>query len=357
MRCLVILCLATALAGQSFDELAAKAASAREADRLDEAAALYRKALDLRPDWAEGWWSLGTILYDNDDYHNAAAALEKAVALSPQSGNAAAMLGLSEAKIGRRDAALAHLNEARTLGVADDAGLRTVMLYTTGALQLDAGEFGKAQEALDLLVHDGADREEARLALGQSVLGIRPSDYASAGTETRDAVRQAASAERLAAQGDVPDALAAYRKLETDFPRVRDVHFACGRFLLANHDDRSAVAAFKVEIENNPQHLLARLGIAGALLATDPEGGLPYAEEAVKLAPGLGEAHYLLGALLVGSGANARAIAELEIARKKDPADARIYFTLARAYTLANRKEDAGRARAEFERLNRENPK
>ena len=352
---LLMLC-ATPLAAQVFDDLAAKANAAREADRLEEATVLYRKALELQPAWAEGWWSLGTILYDRDDYPGAARALNKAFELDPKSGNAAAMLGLSEAKLGRDADALRDLEKAIQLGVTDDAGLRPVMLYTMGTLQLAAGEFSKAQDALDLLVRDGPQNDDAVAALGQAVLGMRPGDFAAADEVTRDAVRQAGLAERVAARGDADAALAAYRKLAADFPKVHNVEFACGRFLLARHYDQEAVAAFQREIQNSPQHLLARLGIAGALLNTDPESGLPYARQAVALAPGLAEAHYLLGALLLGTGSTEEAIGELETARRHDPGDARIHFALARAYTLAHRIEDAERARAEFLRLNKENP-
>ena len=49
-----------------FTTLSARAEAAREAGRLDEAVSLYRKALALRPTWKEGWWALGTILYEQD---------------------------------------------------------------------------------------------------------------------------------------------------------------------------------------------------------------------------------------------------------------------------------------------------
>ena len=37
---------------------------ARDAGRLDDAAALYAQALRLRPGWVEGRWAMGTILYE-----------------------------------------------------------------------------------------------------------------------------------------------------------------------------------------------------------------------------------------------------------------------------------------------------
>jgi tetratricopeptide (TPR) repeat protein len=343
--------------GSGFDTLVKQANEARESDRLDEAILLYRKALAERPAWAEGWWYVGTLLYDRDDYAGAASALRKAVELSPRSGNAVAMLGLSEAKLGRRGDALEHIEKGRALGAGGDESLRRVLLYTQGTLLLAAGEFSKAQEALDLLAHEGADQEELMDALGESVLGIRPEDLASADSARRELVRRAGRAEHVAASGDMHAALAEYGSLAAGAPKFHNVQFAYGRFLLANHLDEQAVEAFRREIANSPRHLLARLGIAGILLKTDPAAGLPYAEEAVRLGPELAEAHYLLAELLLETGAVERAIAELETAQRQDPTDPRVYFALGNAYARANRMEDAARARAHFAQLTKENPK
>ena len=48
----------------TFSQLSKKAAEARDADRLVDAVALYKKALVLRPKWEDGWWSLGTLEYE-----------------------------------------------------------------------------------------------------------------------------------------------------------------------------------------------------------------------------------------------------------------------------------------------------
>jgi predicted Zn-dependent protease len=347
--------LAVGLPAQSsFPTLAAQADAARNAEHLEEAAALYRKALALKPTWAEGWWDLGTILYDGDDYGGAVAALRKAVDLNPKSSTALAMLGLSEAKIERNQDALQHLKRALALGIAADPNLGRVVLYTRGTLLLNAGEFGQAQDTLDTLAREGADQQELLLALGESVLGIRPMDLSVAAP--KEVVLSAGRAEQLAARREVHSAFEAYTRLAQDFPKTHNVQFAYARFLLANHEDDRAVSAFRSELENTPQHLLARVGLAGILLNTDPAAGLLYAQQAVQLAPALEEAHYLLGALLLATKDVNKAIPELETARRQDTADSRVYFQLERAYTLAKRPQDAARARAQFTRLNKAKP-
>lgn len=344
------------LAGQTnadsrFGELAAQAARARESDRLDEAISLYGKALAIRPGWAEGWWYLGTLLYDRDDYAGATDAFRNAVRLSPENGLGYAMLGLSEARLGRTQDALEHLEQGRRLGTGDDPRLRRVMLYTEGSLRLEAGQFGKAQEALTRLAREQVEQDELIVALGLAALGIRPADLLE---RDREMVRRAGRAEYCAArQANPADCLPDYERFAAAFPSSRNVQFAYGRFLVAIHMDDQAIEAFRREIANSPRHLLARLGIAGIQASRDPEAGLPYAEQAVELAPGLAEAHYLLGLLLLNTGRTERAIQELETARRLSPQEAKIYFQLGRAYASANRREDAARARAEFQRLDK----
>jgi predicted Zn-dependent protease len=328
-------------------DIAAQAEAARDADRVEEAIPLYRKALAARPEWAEGWWSLGTLLYDRDNYRECAEAFARAAALNPKAANAWVMLGLCEAKLGENKAALNHIERGRSMDGGNDPQIRPVMLFTEGNLLLDAGEFGKAQEVLDSLARDGAGQDEFIIALGCAVIGMNP-------CEKGELARRAGWAEHYAARQDIDRAKQEYERLAHDYPKTHDIQFAFGRFLLANHMDEEAVQAFQREIDNSPNHLLARLGIAGIKASSDPSGGLPYARQAVELAPNLPEAHYLLGLLLLNTGQAKDALPELETARRGNPADSRVYFHLARAYTELNRKEDAARARAEFVRLEKQ---
>ena len=335
-------------APQSFDSVAAQAAQARDSDDLSSAATLYQRAVQLRPDWAEGWWYLGAIAYDRSQFPEAIEALSKVTTLSPQDAKAFAMLGLSEAKLSHDQAAMAHLGRALSLGLSDQANMRQVVLFTQANLLLADGGFGRAQELLDQLAkeHSRPD-DDLLIALGRSVLGIKSFD-SGATPDTRVVLLTAGRAEMLAANGQVSAATTAYEDLVQRFPKIHNVEFAYGRFLLKNHRDQDAVAAFKREIQNSPQHLLARLGIAGALLFGDPATSRIYAEQAVNLAPKLEEGHYLLGASLFGVGDLERALSELELAKHLNANDSRVYFVLAKAYKRLGRDGDAAQARERF---------
>lgn len=336
---------------QDFKSVAAQAAQARDSENLDQAVNLYRQAVQLRPDWAEGWWYLGTIAYDRGQFQEAVEALSKVTTLAPRDANAFAMLGLSEAKLDQNQAALNHLTQALTLGVGDQANMRQVVLFAQANLFLAEGAFGHAQEILDQLAKERNNADEDLLfALGRSVLGVKSIDSRTA-FETRDLILTAGKAEMLAANRETDAALSAYGDLVKRFPKVHNVEFAYGRFLLNCHLDDQAVAAFKREIGNSPQHLLARLGIAGALLSVDPATSRAYAEQAVSLAPKLEEAHYLFGASLLATGDTERCVSELETAERLNPNDPRIYFALAKAYKRVHRDRDAAQAREKFVRL------
>jgi tetratricopeptide (TPR) repeat protein len=344
-----------AASAQDFDRLAAQAVQARAAGRLDDAAAFYRDALRLRPQWGEGWFYLGTLLYDRDDYAGAAEALKQATEFSPQVGTAWAMRGLSEFKLGRYDDALRSIRRGRQLGLADNPQLRNVVFYHEGLLLLGKGDFDAAQQTLALLVKEGVENEDLTAALGLAALRLSPAQLPQADAATREAVARVGRAQHLAAQKKFDEATREYERIIADFPKTPGVYLAFGQHLIAANDDERAVIALRREIERDPNHLLAHLLIADARLRLkDFAAGLPFAEKAVKLRPQLPLARYLLGSLLLETGRTARAVTELETARRLMPDEPKIHFALGRAYARAGRKEEAERARAAFERLTKQ---
>jgi len=82
---------------ESFEKLAERARAAMDADRIPEAIRLYERATELRPDWPEGWWHLGTLLFDASRFREARDAISHFVSTEKkQPGPGFGMLGLSE---------------------------------------------------------------------------------------------------------------------------------------------------------------------------------------------------------------------------------------------------------------------
>jgi tetratricopeptide (TPR) repeat protein len=337
---------------QQFKTLSEQAAKASDENQIGEATMLYRKALSLRPRWVEGWWALGTLEYDQDHYAKAAQGFEKLIALESANGTAHAMLGLCQFELGQYDSALNNLLAAQRLGVLKQEQLRNVALYHLGVLQLRAGKYGAAKETLGQLVRDRVRTKELTAGLGLAALLMRPLESPAEGTPGADVVERAGEAEVLLAANEFDQAKQKYTQLTSEFPDYPNLHFAFGRLLLETHETDEAVQEFQRELKRDPENVNSMLEIAAALQLVDAQGGLRYAEEAVRLAPELPLAHYLLGMLRLNTGDAAAAIPELEMAQQKFPEEAGVYFSLGNAYARVGRKADAVKARAEFTRLN-----
>jgi tetratricopeptide (TPR) repeat protein len=333
-----------------FKTLAARAASARDAGHLDEAAALYRKALGANPRWAEGWWTLGAIDYDADRYPQAAAEFQKVLALDPQHGTARAMLGLCQFRLGQDSEALKNIESAPAIGIADDEQLRRVMLYDEGVLLRRAGRFEAARSVLGSLCQSGAADHDAVMALGMVALWMADPQPPTDG-QAAQVTMQVGRGACLAARKDFDAGRREFEPVAAVAPHFPKFHLAYGRFLEDAGDSAGAIRQYKLEIEEDPGSVVARFSIGAAEYKVDSAAGVPYAEEAVRLAPELPYAHYLLGLLLLDTGEFSRAVPELEIARKAFPTEARVELALGSAYAHVGRPEDAARARVEFQKL------
>ena len=93
----------------TFDQLAAQANAAREADHTQQAIQLYQEALQLKPAWPDGWWYLGTLYYDGDQYENGRKAFAEFVKLEQKAAPGWAFLGLCESETGDYAHALEHI--------------------------------------------------------------------------------------------------------------------------------------------------------------------------------------------------------------------------------------------------------
>ena len=340
-----------ATSAPDFTTLSARADAARESGRLNDAVPLYRKALAILPTWKEGWWSLGTILYEEDAHKEAAQAFQRLVSLDPKNGTAHLMLALCEYQLDADDRALANIQIAKKLGVQADSGLPNILTYHEGMLLLRAGRYERALDTLKPLASAGVEDENLEFAIGMGVLLVRPNDAPARDSSTGAIVRRAGRAERHHMAKEFAAAKREYVALVQQAGTLLNVHYAYGRFLLATEDLESGIQEFLKEIEAHPDHVRARVQIAAARYRLDSAAGLPFAHDVVKLAPDYPFGHYLLGLLYFDTGDIAQAIPELETAAKMLPNEAQFHFALGNAYARAGRADEAARARAAFTRL------
>ena len=332
--------------------MAAQADAARDSNHLDQAQALYRQALAAKPSWAEGWWSLGTILYDLDHYAPAARAFTRLVALDPENGTAHLMLGLCQYQLRSYPASLKNIQAAENFGIRKDDALLHVLHYHKAMLLLRNGRYEDAVDPLKLLVEQGVHSEELDLALGMSSLLIAPQVLPD-DAQKRKVIAAVGQAESLHLAKKNDEALQRYTELTKEFPKYPNLHYAFGHYLLRVDDADQAVAQFQQEIQNNPKHVRAYMQIAAARYRTDSAAGIPYVQKVIQLQPSYPFAHHLLGLLYADTGDTAKALPELEKAARMVPGEAQFQFALGNAYAKAGRKEDAARARAAFFRLSK----
>ena len=338
----------------SFDTLAREASQAKDANHLAKAAALYREALKLKTNWEEGWWSLGTVDYDQGDFAEAARSFQRVISEDPKQGTARLMLGLCEFELGHDGDALKDIEEAKTGVIATDPQLREVMFYHEGVLLRRAGKFEGASEALTKLCKNAPGSDDVVQELG--MVALRRNEKLLAGDDPRvvATVRQLGQAECLLTEKRFDEALALASATVKTYPDIPSIHYAYGRLLLVEQDTDAAIGEFEREIANDPNDVFSRLQIAAVKYRVDSAAGVPYAEEAVKLDPRLPFGHYLLGLLLIDTKAYEQAVPQLEIARQSFPNEARVYFALGTAYSRVGRQHDAAQARATFLRLNKQ---
>jgi predicted Zn-dependent protease len=311
---------------------------------------LYRKALEVQPEWNEGRWYVAALLYELDDYVEAKEGFSNLLRREPEHAGALGLKGLCQFELRQYDAALADLLRARALGVDRSPGIATVVRYHAGILLTRAGEFEVANQMLTEFVTEGNDTPQVLEAFGLNLLRM-PMLPSEAPPDARDRVMLAGRAGYAMAARHVDLARTALQELATRYPDIPHVHYARGVFFLTEDPDH-ALGEFRRELEISPSHVPARLQIAFECLKRgDAAQALPVATEAVRLAPDYFAARLALGQVLLETNAIDRAIPELEMAAKLAPGSPQTQFLLARAYARAGRAAEAARARAEFTRL------
>jgi tetratricopeptide (TPR) repeat protein len=156
----------------TFDSFAQAAAAARDAGHPAEAIPLYRRALALRPEWTEGWWYLGTLLYDADQFREAISAFQKILALAPDAPGALSFLGLCEFEVSDYDSALQHLEKAHLMDPQDDPQLTRVTSYHLALLLSRSGSFDRSLDILFKEFARGAPPDQVIVAFGLALLHV-----------------------------------------------------------------------------------------------------------------------------------------------------------------------------------------
>jgi predicted Zn-dependent protease len=342
---LIIACLATA---QTADYEHARQLLA--AGRAGEAAAIYRKLSTSDPDNPDLLLNLAIAEYKARRFREAATSAAAASKLAPEMLPARLFLGAS---------------------------------------QLELSEFKQAIESLEFVVRADPRERNARLMLGEALIGAGRADAAVAHLVTASEMLPAnprvwyglaRSYEALGEKDRAADALSHLKKL----PPSPELHFHMAELHSAALRWREAANEWSAALKLAPDNRRARLGLAWSLfrgrdfepalatlkpLLAEPSSGevqflcgaallnlgqpresIAYLRDAVAADPGLLSARAALGQALLQTGEAADAIAYLKAALSTDE-DGSLHFQLFRAYQLTGQNAEAQEALGAYRRL------
>ncbi len=336
----------------SIAKLAADAAQARDAGRLDEALVLYNRAVAAAPKWAEGWWQIGTIEYGLDRYPQCRNAFRRFAALEAKISAGFAFLGLCEFQTKEFAPALEHLETAAALGLPNGEQLADVAVYHLALLHTKGGNFERALQFSSMLARKAQVNPNIIAVAGIAALrrAVFPHEVPE---NERELVLKIGDVLMTGAGRPADETIKRFEEIANQFPDTPNVHYTFSTLLLPNDPDR-AVAELKRELEVSRDHLPSLVSLGFEYLKRgEPAAARPYAERAAKVAPDNFAARACLGRVLLESGDSElpAAVRELEAALRLAPDSPQVHFSLATAYSRAGRKQDAARHRAEFGRL------
>jgi len=324
--------------------LSANASAAREQGDISRAIELYQQALQLNPNWADGWWYIGSMQYGASNYGPAVIALTHYLDLTPTAGPAFALRGLCEFEQGAYTESLQDLQRAIALGAANQPRNAGIIFYHEAILLTRKGDFEQALGQYTQIVSHGGVNQDVLTGIGLAGLRLPmlPRDVEPSQLEMVSAVGQAAS---LFMGQDLPAANQAFHGLFDRYPTVANLHYLYG-YLLFSTDSEKAIDQFNKELAVTPDSALTRSMIAWAYGSrNDYQASLAQAQQAVKENPNLLIAQLVLGRALVETGNFTDGVQHLSAVVATDSQNLDAHLALAKAYSELGRKEDARRER------------
>lgn len=349
LRCLLLLLLvatssiALSEPEKSFSEIAKQADAARSADHISAAIKLYRQGVRLHPQWSEGWWSLATLLYDEDRFPEARTAFQRFAATTPKPGVAYAFLGLCEYETRSYERAIDHFREWARAGWPGTPQSIDVAVFHFALLLTRDGEFVQALYLLGTEATKIGENPALAEAMGLASLRMRnlPEDYPP---EQREMVWLAGEAAVYATQlGHDFERTDEYsNRLAARYPQQPEVHYFRGTLYGFEGKTADAEQEYREELRISPQHVPAMLGIVSSDLDRgELEEAASFGETAIKLEAKNAQAHHALGRVLLAKNQLHASARELEIAKELAPDSALVRSHLAMVYTRLGRRQQA----------------
>lgn len=322
-----------------------RAAGYLKANDANSAEKEFEAVLAIDAKNAEAYANLGVIAFVRRDYKVAAQDLSKALTIDPSLTKTQALLGISERRLG--DPSARGVLE-KSFPKLEEKSLRMEVGMELADLYEREGDLERTASVMRALVDIDPDNANILFA-AQRVYSELADDTLNklAIIAPRSARMQQAIAEHLINNGDLPGAIAHYRKaLEID-PRVPGVHFELGEAILESGPlDAGAQAEAQKEFETAIQtegdsaKVECQLGRM-ALLKPDVDKAYEHYGRAFKLNPEDAEAQLGLGRVLATMSMPEEAVKYLRMAVQSDPLNGEAHYRLAIACKRLELQEEA----------------
>lgn len=286
-------------------------------EHFKEAVPLYRKALKLGPDVPGLRLNLGLALFKSNDLKGAILEFEPLLKAQPGNQQLNTLVGMAHYGLAEYGDAVPFLRKA----AAQDANSLPLLLA---------------------LAHSclWSKQNQCVLDVYKEILALDPNS----------AEADMLAGEALDEMKDNEGSTVMFRAAVKANPKEPNVHFGLGYLLWGQKQYKEAASEFQAELDNDPDHVQAKLYLADAdIQLNDLADAKPLLERVEQLNPGVGLVHLDLGVVYAEAGRNEDALRELIAAEQLAPDDVNVHWRLGRLYRELGKKDEA---KAELEKAN-----
>ncbi len=158
-------------ANQAMQALAAGAIEALAAGRNDDAIRLFGEIIVERPECSDCLYNLGVAYNNAEQYDEAEAAFQQAIAIAPTGAAYTGLANLYNAQQ-RFDLAQEASANAAELSAAGGGGVNAEALYNQGVILWNAGNFADAKEQFEQAIQADRSMAMAHYQLGMANLNL-----------------------------------------------------------------------------------------------------------------------------------------------------------------------------------------
>lgn len=329
------------------------ARSLEQEGRFVEAEAVWRAYSKAHPANPEPYAQLGLLKSRQEKYAEAVPLYRQALSLNPNFSGLRLNLALALFKSGQLREAIPNFAALLT-AVRPNSPEAQRYEILLGMCHYGLAEYSAAVPFLKSATAHDRQNSSLLLALAHSCLWskqyqcVMDSYHQILTLNSESAEADMLAGEALDEMKDNEGAISMFRMAVKANPKEPNAHFGLAYLLWTQRRYLEAVAEFRAELANDPNHAQSTLYLGDALVQlNEPDDAKPILERAAKLDPTSSLAQLDLGIIDSNAGRNEYALRELQLAEKLQPNDVNAHWRLGHLYRTLGRKEDA---KAEFDR-------